>query len=131
MKYLALSGNFSPVKETPKESFLTSIQESKLVNDYANKSESTANKKLKLGPDEHEFTFNLTIDNDKIPVRVYLQLSLDGNTVELIESFTGLDQFIDIEKYENKLHSLLNEAIQNSFYYELSIDAKSSDYKNK
>lgn len=131
MKHLNISGNFSPTKKTSKDQFLKAIQEDFRVHDYTDKNDTDHNNKLKLGRDEHEFSFNFTIESRKTPVLIYLQLDIKGETIEVIESFSGLNNFVDIKMYENQLLSILKDTAFDNFHYEFSVDAHSTGYHQK
>lgn len=127
MKQLNISGIFTIEEKTPIDSLLTSIKKDPNVHNYEDKNENNSNAKLKLGPDEHEFTFDLMIDNISVPVLIYLQLSLDGKTIETIESFTGINYFTNIKEYEHQIITLLNLSLKSDFKSEISVDAHASN----
>lgn len=131
MKHLNISGVFTPTKMAPKSNFLESIQENKQVHDYKVKRDVDDSDKFKLGPDEYEVTFKIKVKDRDVSVLVYLQLDEEGKLIEEIQSFTGIDYFVDIAQYEKMLLSIIKESSVINYHYEITIDAHSAGYQQK
>lgn len=83
--------------------------------------------KFKLGHEEKKVSFNMKVNNEYIGVSSIIHLGYDKSEILAIETFSGVNHFIDIEEYEKTLKNLLQDFTKEDVLFEFSITGISSN----
>ena len=127
MHSLNISGYMIPNNKILIDTFLDKIKSQPSVKDFKIIERiSTDGKKLKLGLNEFGFTFNLTFNERLVPIRIHTQLDVQGENIEVIETFTGIDFFFDLEEYRDYLIRLIQWCVNGNLQSTLKIVGEST-----
>lgn len=130
MRHTNLSGNITVKEQLKRKDFVERATNQPAIYAYALPEVVKPNKeKFKLGQDEYEFNVVVSLKERLVDVLVYLQLSTDGETVDVIETFTGTTELIDVNEYEDALFSFIKESVKGKFDFLLEFEGQSSGYK--
>lgn len=113
-KRLNLSGNAKVDFNLDANEFIEGVKDICSVSKFNNGNDMDRDGKFKLGLNEREFSITFEVDNKEVEVLVYLQLSLDNKHVKVIETFTGVDYFINVKEYYEKLSRSINNSPGNN-----------------
>lgn len=127
MKILNISGNFTPKKKLSKKEFLKRIKNNQSVISFYEDKNYIQSDKLTLGHDGNRYTLYMEHSGSHIELSIYLQLNHNNKEIELIESFSGIDHFIDIEKYERKIYSIIKQSANSDILYNIDIVGQSKN----
>lgn len=125
-KRLNISGKIELVKEMKLEKLVKHLEGLNSIENLYVEEKSTRNK-FKLGHEEKKISFNMTVNSECIGVSSTIHLGFDKSEILAVETFSGVNHFIDLEEYEKVLKDLLKDFTGKDVLFEFSISGISSN----